>query len=331
MLYSIHFLRFIAAAAVVLHHTSTGLGGTVMVGAAGVDVFFVISGIVIGLSTKPGETATAFGVKRFIRVVPLYWVASLAYIGFRFWAWHLVPDAKALAVSAILLPGVDPLLKPIYYPAWTLGYELLFYGLYAILLKAAVRNTNQAAMLAMAFVAAVPIPLPWRPDTPFLSEFCLEFVFGLLVCEALKRNLRLDPRFGAVCLAGAAAAFLINDRAVASRILGWGVPALMLVTGFLAFEGARIFRHPVCVLAGSASYSIYLTHITAIELTSEILKQHGVAVDAHKLAVGALEVCVALVAGVLAHLLVEKPLIAALRATRQTIAARLARRRAFAG
>ena len=54
-LYSIQFLRFVAAIAVANHHflytlsLATGSEQHILLGAAGVDVFFVISGVVIGL------------------------------------------------------------------------------------------------------------------------------------------------------------------------------------------------------------------------------------------------------------------------------------------
>jgi len=117
MLYSIHFLRFVAAAAVVLHHS---LGDTpVDLGAAGVDVFFIISGIVICYSTRPDETPYEFGVRRFIRVMPLYWVATAGIVWMTWYCWRDLPDLARLLKSIFLFPlfgpGVDNL--PLYFLA----------------------------------------------------------------------------------------------------------------------------------------------------------------------------------------------------------------------
>jgi len=69
LLYSIQALRFFAAVGVVIHHSLTSLGAqmtTVLVGAAGVDVFFVISGVVIG-SMDSRDGVLTFAIKRLIR------------------------------------------------------------------------------------------------------------------------------------------------------------------------------------------------------------------------------------------------------------------------
>ena len=49
-LYSVHFLRFFASASVVVHHVIARYEPKLIVGAAGVDMFFIISGLVIGLA-----------------------------------------------------------------------------------------------------------------------------------------------------------------------------------------------------------------------------------------------------------------------------------------
>src|SRR3569833_4223108 len=97
-------LRFVAAAAVMLHHF-TGvpapewpggsarrsfpeLGPVTRYGFLGVELFFLISGFVILLSAwgrKPGD----FVVSRIVRLFPAYWVGVLlslgAYLAFGSW------------------------------------------------------------------------------------------------------------------------------------------------------------------------------------------------------------------------------------------------------
>src|SRR3954468_16333996 len=78
--------RGIAAALVVLYHylgfIAKGQSGESLLspfGASGVDVFFVISGFIMMISTdRPGMTAGAFLRRRFLRIVPLYWVLTVA-------------------------------------------------------------------------------------------------------------------------------------------------------------------------------------------------------------------------------------------------------------
>src|ERR1051325_12083197 len=82
MLYSTHLLRFIAAAGVVVHHSGVLARWDIVVGSAGVDVFFVISGVVIALSTPPEMSIRDFLIRRFIRIYPLYWLALAAWVAY---------------------------------------------------------------------------------------------------------------------------------------------------------------------------------------------------------------------------------------------------------
>src|SRR5665213_2393583 len=79
---SIQYLRAGAALAVVAYHALQWLGGGFDVGRAGVDVFFVISGLIMWTVTAGREVSPgAFLWRRFTRVAPLYWLASLGVAG----------------------------------------------------------------------------------------------------------------------------------------------------------------------------------------------------------------------------------------------------------
>ena len=87
---SIHYLRGLAALLVVFHHSIIQLAPVrdhyahVEFGQAGVDIFFVISGFVIYLSNGKGRLGSGeFLKRRIIRIVPLYWLATLAVVAVR--------------------------------------------------------------------------------------------------------------------------------------------------------------------------------------------------------------------------------------------------------
>src|ERR1041385_4562638 len=103
MLYSIHFLRFIAATGVVVHHSEVLAPWNIVLGSAGVDLFFVISGVVISLSTPPEMPIRDFLIRRFIRIFPLYWLATLVWVAY---AAHFgaAPNANDLIRSLLLFP-----------------------------------------------------------------------------------------------------------------------------------------------------------------------------------------------------------------------------------
>ena len=88
----LQYLRAVAALMVVFHHARWLFPADCILntaawsefGSRGVDIFFVISGFVMAYSTRSFDPAGSrpaqaadFLVKRLIRVVPLYWVATL--------------------------------------------------------------------------------------------------------------------------------------------------------------------------------------------------------------------------------------------------------------
>src|SRR6266550_3905557 len=85
MIWSLQILRFIAALMVVYVHASqtafavTGSIGIIphdiaVMGHAGVDIFFVLSGVVIA-KTAPGVSAAQFAWRRIRRILPIYFAA----------------------------------------------------------------------------------------------------------------------------------------------------------------------------------------------------------------------------------------------------------------
>ena len=92
-IWSLQALRFWAALGVVLFHAYVAtlymshrlgvLGETGAVfGRAGVDVFFVLSGVIITLTSK-GLTAGAFLTRRARRILPLYGLLTALYLAAR--------------------------------------------------------------------------------------------------------------------------------------------------------------------------------------------------------------------------------------------------------
>src|SRR6185295_17913186 len=95
---SIQFLRFVAATLVVLFHTSIALekyfpGGlshaivsNAVIGAAGIHIFFVISGFIMVHSSFESATGqfdqAKFAFRRFARIYPIYVVYAFVYLFF---------------------------------------------------------------------------------------------------------------------------------------------------------------------------------------------------------------------------------------------------------
>ncbi len=103
--------------------------GVIDVGRMGVLIFFAISGFVICRSFGGGYEGGArrFLIRRFCRLYPAFWVSiPLGWLAWRLagqvWPWPM------LAANVTMLPEVfgQPYVLGVY---WTLGIELLFYGL----------------------------------------------------------------------------------------------------------------------------------------------------------------------------------------------------------
>ena len=84
-LVSVQYLRAVAAMMVVVHHAVNQLAPaqprpTFL--EAGVDMFFVISGLVIWLKVaERPENAGKFMLDRLFRIAPLYWLLTTAVLG----------------------------------------------------------------------------------------------------------------------------------------------------------------------------------------------------------------------------------------------------------
>jgi exopolysaccharide production protein ExoZ len=110
-------------------------------GAAGVDIFFVISGFVMVISSqrlvdRPGAWLT-FLRHRVVRIVPLYWLLTtvkiLAVVLLGGVVLRTGLDFNFVAASYLFLPVIDTAghFRPVLPVGWTLTYEFLFYLFFA--------------------------------------------------------------------------------------------------------------------------------------------------------------------------------------------------------
>ncbi|NEU14463.1 acyltransferase [Methylobacterium sp. BTF04] len=261
---SIQALRAIAALLVVGHHLSDH---RFVGGAAGVDVFFVISGFIMGTidrKVSPG----LFLAKRLIRIVPLYWATTLAlcagataglFARFTF-------DAPSLLKSLLFIPYVNATgnIWPLLIPGWTLNAEMLFYVLFAVSLWfKSPRFIASTAIVSIVFLGVV-----YSPESPPLHFWTmstlLEFIAGLALAGLIRP---VGLYCGLSLIAVAAAAFVAVEigwhYSETLRPLAWGGPAALIVCGALAIERAGCWPKRALIpieKIGDASYSLYLTH-----------------------------------------------------------------------
>jgi len=284
-LYSLQILRGLAAVAVMLVHLPvfieaklglTGFLPATLVGAAGVDVFFVISGFIMvyasGALFGASDAPLTFLVRRIVRIVPLYWTISGLMLGYIIWVRADFAQAdlswSAIWTSFLFIPYPRPSgqLLPLLNVGWTLNYEMFFYLVFAATLplrRSAAVFAVASFFLALAVIGRVATGPEW---VGFITDpIILEFCFGMIIALAYVGGTPV-PRWGALTLIVAScAAFLASNQwggRPSWRVLEWGVPAAMLVAGSLWFARgttAGLVRGAFTRL-GDASYSLYLLH-----------------------------------------------------------------------
>lgn len=253
---SIQVLRAVAACSVVVFH-SYQPADHVGYAAAGVDLFFVISGFIMANLARertPGEFARG----RLSRIYPLWWIAAVP------WLLMVPRDVFAMLSTLTLWPiyggeYVVPSLKV----GWTLCLEILFYS--GVTIAIATRPMVPMTVYAMLLFGALTTSIPLLHFVG--SPMILEFLMGIAVAHLPRRNL-----YGLFILAGLALLTLtspvtgdlewsLRPEWALWRAFEWGVPAALIVWGGLSLES--VFERPffnVPVTIGDASYSIYLFH-----------------------------------------------------------------------
>ena len=331
MLFNVQVLRALAAGLVMLVHLEvlTSAAGwptqPALFGHSGVDVFFVLSGFLMAhtTATKP-VAAASFFLNRLIRVVPLYWLCTLAVsiIGLvrpTFLATTKI-SASTVAKSLLFVPFAKPngLVEPVLFLGWTLNYEMLFYVLFALaILSSGGRRVAVATCVIIGLVATgalfSPVSVPARFYT---NPIMLEFVLGMMLAGLLGQGRALARGTAwAVVIGGLAVligrfwVFPLGERAWWS-----GIPAALVLAGLVSLERRGVvLRARAAQLLGASSYAFYLIHpFIAQAAIMTVLTLAGTRPSLLNASIILIYVLTAAMAVAL-HLLVERPITAGLR------------------
>ncbi|WP_121115538.1 acyltransferase family protein [Croceibacterium ferulae] len=330
-LVGIQHLRGIAALMVVVFHLLPPLarmgysGGWPTGLAGGVDIFFVISGCIMWITTdlRP-QTPLQFLRQRIIRLVPLYWAVTTFTLILLLLAPGLLQTARfdAAHVTASYLfvawpHPVTPALEPLVIPGWTLNYEMYFYLLFALALPLAGRARIVSALGGLALVVVAgsmlrvpPASLPGFYTAPIL----LEFAYGLAIGWLFTRTdllQRLPAHVAGLLVAAGLAALLALPVLQPGwpRFVAWGLPAAAILSGTLALElHNRVPRLGLLHALGTSSYSLYLVHPMCLAAITRGWQALGPAGEQGLLGFGIVAVIGCCLAGAAVFLLVEAPL-----------------------
>ena len=297
----IQILRFVAAMLVVVMHltqavsihiTGKGADNYWAAGSSGVDIFFVISGFVMATSTGPSpsamrdriQSAWIFLKRRFLRIVPLYWFYTLAKAAVLITLPGLASrssiDPGHLTASLLFIPAMSPwgFVEPTLPVGWTLNFEMLFYGVFAVAIALGVPRIRFCLLALMLVFFAGRYFDEVVPLAFYAQSIVFEFVLGICIAVYFSRVKTLPTLAGWLAMgAGLILMFGFNWSSSADRLLTWGIAAAFLVLGALWLEPwtakARVLA-PLSFL-GDASYSIYLSHTFVVPAGVLVLRKMG--------------------------------------------------------
>jgi len=282
---SVQILRGLAALAVTIAHTHSQVAWWatylhydnpmpgLVTGAAGVDLFFVISGFVMVYTNVNGfgslDGAKQFLLRRMIRIVPLYWLGTFVYLAAivftgHTWAQLDLTDKNVLC-SLFFVPCLRPsgTWEPALTQGWSLSYEMFFYLCFTVtlLLPRRISIPCLAAALCYAAFRGAPFQVPY-PLQVLLNTMLLEFVFGMLIGWACVEQVRVPGWLATMAVvlgvAGLLACAIFDLETSIDRPWRWGLPCALVVFGMVFRPDVKGWQ-PLKIL-GNMSYSLYLFH-----------------------------------------------------------------------
>ena len=285
-------VRALATIGVLLHHTRNDPFGRLH-GFRGVWLFFVLSGFLITTLALREEDRTgalnvrAFAIRRVFRIMPLFYLALLAYL---VWVCLLGMEPNGnlllrfLASYVVYCPEFPIVHNQFSIPfgqAWSLGIEEKFYLLWPLLAFVWLAHSRYRIVMVVGLMAS----------TLFFSATSIEYaqIWGSY-CDILIGCLLgflMHDRRGYECLRilgrndlTTSFVLLVLAAATLSRLTGtqlgerWfslaaaaAIAALVTNTGF----PAKLASHRWLKSVGVWSYAIYLTHPIAFDFWSRLL------------------------------------------------------------
>ena len=314
-----------------LKYSATNFLRIFQYGSIGVDLFFVISGIVIasvtaGKFSSPANAQT-FLYHRFARIFPIYWICTTiilaAYLYRPAWVNADSGHHANILASYLLIPTHHNMLV---LQGWTLSYELYFYLVFFLLLFT---SEQVAHRLLIAWAAVIVLlnlggavsfqPVLWVLTYPT----ALEFIAGCFLFY-LYRSRTLHPVAGILLVTAAtlwiAAVIFYNAHvhhwdinAIEGR--GWirvplyGTFAVLLLLGAMELERSGVIRYfHFFQSIGDWSYSIYLFHILVLELVARSIHVIAPSLRDSILLDIVVSIPLVLLVGYLSYTRIERPL-----------------------
>lgn len=263
-------IRACACLLVVMTHMPLPMSAEI-IGPTGVGIFFVLSGFLMGhLYGGRAWTfldAIRYGIARFSRIAPIYWVVISLCIGL---SWVLPGD------FSMRISGATQILRHYLFGGsvsifWSIGPEVQYYIFFLFVWWAlASRLRSQVALPLLGLVcAAMLLTHAWWPGLALPNKLHF-FLAGTLAGLAPRPTMATrESQLGLSGLQVLAILVLLSPHALYaskeafydSTELALALAVAVYVLSFSTPWTACIFANPVMRRLGQASFSIYLLHV----------------------------------------------------------------------
>ncbi|KAA0969015.1 acyltransferase [Aureimonas fodinaquatilis] len=242
----------------------------------GVDIFFVLSGYLMGVKFFGSRGNFSYGrfiQGRFSRIYPAFLASYLVVMvcNMHFgWAWSFNSFIAGLFfLNAV--PALDVI--PYHYVSWSIGFEFLFYLVFPALLFLPARFSSfTKATIAVVIVYAVTFSVP---ELTWLLRMTGLFL-GLWIAS-LDRNMlqKIADRVPLWVGLAVYAAYLLSRGSlpypVAYSLMLPGIALIFISSVFGSNWLNRLFSTEPLRFLGTISYSFYLWHTMGISIGTFIL------------------------------------------------------------
>ncbi len=283
MLNSLQILRGFAAWLVVIHHivqsyfmgdtkNSILLMAAQKFGSLGVDIFFVLSGVVMALvADKYVKSGMVFGINRAFRVIPVYWfytlllvISILIFPSGTYLTWW---EGDSLLKSILFVPNINPNgygYYPTLYVGWTLIYEMFYYFLFTLILTFRIPQPIIFCAFALALIAVLTRNINFLGHSSWLL---LEFSIGMIISLILKAGtFKQNNLFLAILISSLfflALALIGAEKHLFAKMF----LCAFIVVVFISLERYFSINNRILLFLktlGDWSYSTYLNHVVVI-------------------------------------------------------------------